>query len=548
MTKAVIFICKMTTLFAILRGSFAVLQGKPSSKSCPVWSLHNAKLNTCECYEGVGVHLKCNDQGYVVGLKGCSCSTYNWNSGVTTIGYCLYGCNPSHDSIFEAPTNISSIKTTMCSSYKRNGSLCGTCHKETYPASYSFSMTCIYCKHTILSWIAFFMWTLTPVTIFYVIVMLLSANLMSSKLSGYIIFSQSITSPFIVRVLLLEHTDISRFRIIYQIFGAIYGIWNLDFLRTFSNGICLGTNSLITLFLDIVIAIYPLSLIMVTHICINLYGKNKAVTIMLKPVVKYITKFRKSQTSTIDSFATFIYLINIKILNSCLDLLIPVQIYKLTDTEIKNTSRRLFYDADIVYYGADHKPYGIAALTVLIFLVLLPTLLLLVYPFKLVQKLINLLLSPRWQLVVRTFVESFNQCYKDGTKEKEKDCRYFAAFPFVIRITIFLFYLGSPNGSVLVFGAIAITTYSLVLVASEPFRDQYKHLLNSYVLFNFILACSGICYALYSHPSPGNYRIRFLFTAFTIFGLTSPGVYAVLRFVYSTYATLHKRLAKHAET
>ena len=79
--------------------------------------------------------------------------------------------------------------------------------------------------------------------------------------------------------------------------------------------------------------------------------------------MKYIPKFRsrKIQTSIIDSFATFVYLANIKILNACFDLLMPVNIYKGTDREVKNTSTRLFYDADIVYFGADHKPYGITA-------------------------------------------------------------------------------------------------------------------------------------------------------------------------------------------
>ena len=485
MTKPAVFICKITIILGVL--SFAV-QGNPSSKSCPVWSLYNSKYDKCECYRGIGEHLRCNEEGYIVGLKGCSCSTYNWSSSVTTIGNCLYGCNLFHGTVFKAPIYISSIKSTSCGSYKRNGTLCGTCHKETYPAVYSFSMDCIYCKHVIFNWITFLAWSLIPVTIFYMIIILLSVNLMSSKLSGYIIFSQSIASPFIVRVLLLEHTDISHFRIFYQIFGAVYGIWNLDFLRTFSSGICLGTNSLVTLFLDIVIAIYPLCLIIFTHKCISIYGENKIVTAMLKPIVKYSKKFesRKIQTSIIDSIATFVYLINIKVLNSCFDLLMPVNIYKLTDREIKNTSTRLFYDADIVYFGAAHKPYGITAVIVLIFFVLLPTLLLLVYPFKLVQKLFNLILSPRCQLFIRTFVESFNQCYKDGTRENENDCRYFAAFPFIIRITLFLIYLISPNGEALLFGSIVFTTGSLFLVISEPFKDQYKHLLDSYILFNFL--------------------------------------------------------------
>ena len=80
------------------------------------------------------------------------------------------------------------------------------------------------------------------------------------------------------------------------------------------------------------------------HKYVNMYGENKIVTAMLKPIMKFDTKFkgsRKEKTSIIDSIATFVYLINIKILNSCFHLLMPVNIYKLTDREIKNSSTRL---------------------------------------------------------------------------------------------------------------------------------------------------------------------------------------------------------------
>ena len=548
MAKLAGFICKIIILFAVMRNCFAV-EEKLNGKSCPVWSSYNAKNDKCECYTDIGKHFICNDQGYIVQLNSCSCSTYNWSTSVTTIGYCLYGCISFDRNSFEAPTNISDI-ASMCGSYKRNGTLCGTCHKETYPAVHSFSMICIYCKHVILSWITFLVWSLIPVTIFYMIIMLLSANLMSSKLSGYILFSQSITSPFIIRVVLLQHRGIPSFHTVCKIFGAIYGIWNLDFLKTFSNGICLRTNSLVTLFLDIVIVIYPLCLIIFTHKFIYMYGENKIVTVVLKPIVKYITRFKRSiktQTSLIDSVATFIYLVNIKILNSCFDLLMPVKIYMLTDNEIKNNSTRLFYDADIVYFGAAHKPYGITALIVLIFFVFLPTLLLLVYPFKLVQKLFNLLLSPRCQLTVRTFVESFNRCYKDGTKENEKDCRYFAAFPFIIRISIFLLYLMSPNGGVFLFCAIVLTTYSLVLAISEPFKDKYKHLLDSYILFNFLLSSCCVSYSVYAYGSQYHY-IRYIFDIIVVISLTIPGVYIVIYFLYIFTNMLHKHFTKWTQS
>jgi len=530
-----------------MRCCFAA-QEKPSSKSCPIWSDYSVKQQKCECQDGIGDLLRCTDDGYIVGLHGCSCTSYNWSSGITTIGFCLFGCNLFYDKSFEEPVNISALSSiNTCSSYKRNGSLCGTCHKDSYPSVYSFSMDCIYCRHITLSWITFFMWTLVPLTIFYVVIMFLTVNLMSSKLSGYIIFSQSVSLPIVVRMMLLRKTNTSHFCIIFQIFGAIYGIWNLDFFRTFGSGICLGTNALITLFLDVAISLYPLLLLIITHKFVKLYGKNQVVAAILKPAVKLIMKFKSSgniRTSMIDSFATFVYLINVKILNSCFDLLVPVRIYNLTDKQIVSSSRRLFYNADIVYFGADHRPYGITAIIVLIVLVLLPTLLLLLYPLKTFQKLLNRLLSPRWQLFLRTFLESFNGCYKDGTKESEKDCRYFAAFPFIIRITIFLFYAESCNASFLVFGSVLLTTYSLFLIIKEPFKDQYKYLQESYLLFNLLLSCSSVCYALYPYSHPGYQNFPYLVFIVVTISLTSPGVYMVIHFVYTIIRLLYKLLFK----
>ena len=158
MRKSAAFILKIATILAVVRACFAI-QGSHSSTFGPVWSIYNANHNACECYRYIGDHLRCNDEGYIVGLKDCSCSTYNWSSSVTTIGNYICGCNPPfHGISFETP-NVSSIITTRCDLCKRNGTLCGTCHRETYPAVYSFSMTCIYCKHLTFSWITFLVWS-----------------------------------------------------------------------------------------------------------------------------------------------------------------------------------------------------------------------------------------------------------------------------------------------------------------------------------------------------------------------------------------------------
>ena len=54
---------------------------------------------------------------------------------------------------------------------------------------------------------------------------------------------------------------------------ALYGIWNLDFFRTLLPNNCLKISTLQVLALDYVIAVYPLVLIFVTYIVVDLYDK-----------------------------------------------------------------------------------------------------------------------------------------------------------------------------------------------------------------------------------------------------------------------------------
>ena len=56
--------------------------------------------------------------------------------------------------------------------------------------------------------------------------------------------------------------------------GTFYSIWNLDFFRFFSSDICLQTGSLATISLELVVAIYPVLLILITYGLILMYDRN----------------------------------------------------------------------------------------------------------------------------------------------------------------------------------------------------------------------------------------------------------------------------------
>ncbi len=194
---------------------------------------------------------------------------------------------------------------------------------------------------------------------------------------------------------------------------SVYGIWNLDFFRSFDLGICLGTGTLPTLALDIAVGVYPLLLAIISYIMIHLYDRNfLPLVILWRPFKIIFGLFRRNwdiKTSVIDSYATFFLLSNLKLTSACFDLLVPTYVYQFnSSSNTYKTELRLYYDANVMYNGPSHRPYFILAIGVLFIFVILP-----VhdefYPF---QWILNLF-PVRWY-VLHTFVDSLQGFYKNG--------------------------------------------------------------------------------------------------------------------------------------
>ena len=193
-------------------------------------------------------------------------------------------------------------------------------------------------------------------------------------------------------------------------------------------------DTLQALALDYGIAFYPLALIIVTYVLIELHAHNvKFIVWIWKPFHRCFARFRQKwdiKTSTIDAFATFLLLSNIKLLSVSFDLLLLNRVYNMNGSVV---GIYLYYDASIEYFGKKHLPYAILAVLVLLIFILFPILLLLLYPMRCFQQC----LGPcrvRWH-ALHIFVDAFQGWYKDGTNGT-RDCRYFAAVHFLVRLIL----------------------------------------------------------------------------------------------------------------
>ena len=421
----------------------------------------------------------------------CNCVTYVNNT--VEVGRCIFNCltlNSNYEIPFkELPNNVSKLNAMFCDRFNRQGTLCGQCKDGHFPLAYSFDLTCVKCPNSKTNWIKYVLVAFVPLTAFYFIILLFKVNIASSHLYGFVLYSQAISFPLLGRLLVMSFQSKPKYSVLVKILATLYGVWNLDFFRIFDLGICLETSTLFTFSLDLIVAVYPLLLMIVTYLMITLHDRNfRLVVVMWSPFRRIFSLFCDKwdiRSSVIDSFATFFLLSNVKFLSVTYDLLIPVQVYQLPLYGNFTHSWRLYHNASIDYFGSTHLPYAILAIVVLVVFVLLPVLILMLYPFRWFQKILNAL-PVRWY-VLHTFMDSFQGCYKDGTEPGTRDCRWFASFFLIVRCILFLLASLVRDGSYIIIVCIAFTLLALLIYLTSPFKARVGHYTDIHTMYILLL-------------------------------------------------------------
>jgi len=475
---------------------------KPNSSSCPLWTFCNLTSSICQCFSTGNANFMC-DGIYRPKLLECKCITYH--RGSIEIGSCLYNCFPTQrfrhvvDSYYLLPENISDWNRELCGRFNRVGKLCGKCSNGSYPRAYSFDMSCIECHNLRYEWLLYIMTAVLPLTVFYITILLLHINVHSSHLQGFALYSQLVSTPIFARNMYLYAQKKPFFLIPLQFFGSLYGVWNLDFFRMFNPKICLQLDTLSTLALDLALAVYPLLLMAITYTLIHLYDRKIRVFVVLwRPFRIFFAVFKRNwdiRTSTVDSFATFLFLSNVKCLSVCCDLLMPVVLdkYTILNGYVKHEIHwKLYYDPTIPYFGDEHVHYAYLAFLVALFFVVVPIFVLIFYPFSVCQKCLNIL-PRRLILSLHTFVDSFQGCYKDGMKTGTRDLRWFSAFPFVIRVIVFSIYAITLNEFSFPLLSMVLVLSAIAVIVLEPFKIELSHFSNQLVIFILCLVSFILC-------------------------------------------------------
>ena len=460
------------------------LKGKycSNSSTCPTWFTCNQQSSNCQCGDGHRGVVACDDKMMVSAVLDCHCVTYEKETESTFTGKCFYNCENHHSKkkndlvYYTLPKNPEMLSNiSVCTYFNRRGILCGDCEEGHSPFVLSYNLSCVKCSDGHKNWWKFILAALVPLTFFYFFVILFQINVTSSRLHGVVWFSQALSTPVMVRLIMSGLSQgYPKILTGAKILMLFFSFWNLEIFRSIIPDICLNVSTLQALALEYIVALYPLLLMLITYLFIELYDRRFfCIVIVWKPFQILLTIFRRSwdiRTSVIDSFATFFLLSSIKVISVTTDLLVPTKIYKLGSNI---TAIGLYYSPTVTYFGRDHLPYAILAIVLFTLFVFLPTLIFFIYPFQLFQKC----LSPfrfNWHFL-HAFVDSFQGCYKDGTEPGTFDCRWFSAVFIFARLLTFLSYAMTLTMMYFIYGAIVLLTFLIATINIQPFKKVVVH-------------------------------------------------------------------------
>ena len=440
--------------------------------TCPTWFTCTSQKK-CHCGNRHKNAILCDNDHYSTSVLDWYCVTYDDNTESTYLGSCPYNClnNAKYSRLPNSPTELTN--NSVCTQFHRTGLLCGDCEEGHNPFVLSYNLSCVRCPDGNKNWWKFILAGFVPLTFFYFIVLLFNINVTSSRLHGVVWFSQALSMPILIRGAMLALIEEQAVLKTVKVFLVFYSFWNLDLFRSVIPDICLNVTTLQALALDYLVAFYPSVLLFTSYIFVKLHDHNiHYIVTAWKPFQSALHVFRKSwsvQTSLIDAFATFFLLSSIKIMNVTMDLLIPTEIYQFGS----NTSTLgVFYSPSVTYFGHDHLPYAILALSVFTLFVITPLVVLILYPFQCFQKLLSLI-PLRWN-ILHGFIDSFQGCYKDGTEPGTFDCRWFSVLVLFSRLFInfMLTTINSLSYMLFLSSVVLMLIYLIAIVNIQPYKKK----------------------------------------------------------------------------
>ena len=410
----------------------------------------------------------------------------------TKISWCTVMSPLSNYYSFPARLSLTELTNFTCGKYNREGRLCGRCKPGYGPAVYAFSLMCAKCSsNSTAGWALYLFLVLFPITVFYIFVIIFNIRATAPPFTAFVLMCQTYCMMELLYLpLKMKVVNYRSLLALLQIVRVLCGFWNLDFFRYLIPPFCVSSHlsNIQALTLEYIHVMYPLVLILITYLCVELHARNFILlTVIWKPFHKCVTRVRRSwdpRASIVNAFSTFL------LLNFSKVVIVAAYCFYGVDLRIVNLMSQpqlehasfLYSDPFIRPYSKQHLPYLLCSASFLVVFFLTPTLLLCLYPTKVFRKLLQCCLPLRWQQSMSTFMDTFQGHYKDGTNGT-RDCRGSSGIHLVVLCLMVSTHL-NPHDKYLAIDSVQLllVVMSLFYALARPCKKNCANILQSLLL------------------------------------------------------------------
>ena len=392
--------------------------------------------------------------------------------------------------------------------YNRTNTLCGSCSNNTGIPINSLFFECS-CPPSLngLSSLPVFLLVLLeilPVTVTIIAIIVFSIDLTDGATTGYVfacqMISLSIPGYYYPAYGYTSNTDFGmhQYNIDYwylQWFALFpFSIWNLDFITPlgYALPICLTSTALGAISFWYVIAIYPLVLLLGLYGWIVMYERGyKVIVCVTRPLHCLLARFWQVldiKPSLVHSIAGIYTLTFTQFAVTSVKLLYPTTWKSVTNDTIWGVA--FFYDGSVAYFGRSHGIYASLAIVIFIIFLMIPTLHLVLYPFKFYQIFLELCRLRSEFLVALS--DAFSGSFKNGT-DNTWDYRYYAGLYLFLRIAFLcVFYAPMKQSNMYIKMGIGLfNSYAASIAIFRPYKRNIHNFLTIIILLCLIVNFTG---------------------------------------------------------
>ena len=509
-----------------------------TSDKCPPWYIYDPLNNTCHFSYSVEGRVSYISSTLQTMVLQCYCMTDDSETHQLAVTACPYACLVSAG-YYSLPCQADLVEKYTCNRFKRRGPACSECIPGYGPPIYSYTNRCVPCSYSDMAknLIKYFTAAFLPLTLFTVCIIMLQIKATSPYLFSYIFFVQTVTLAVNMKLFqtLFEEGKIHS-EALTKLGLTLLSIWNLDFFRMFYRPFCLqpSLNTLTVNFMDLLVALYPFVLIIFLALLMKLrVGQTRVCKILCRPIHLVFHHFGAElnmHTNLTSAFATFILLSNSKVVSIAFDMLVFVRVFPMDKTA--PTKMTLFSSGNVEYFGKEHTPLALITMLVFITVVVLPVLLVLLYPLAFFQRALR-----KFNLdtaTLRSFVNFFCDSYK--TKEEDgTEYRWFPVSYFLLRIAIVLLYGATISSFFFPIEGVLLTAFVVFLGVCRPRKSEAHNAIDIFHMMWFLIFILGIMANITANSLTK--RKVFLRTSVVIIVLATalPFLYIISLLLYFTY-------------